>query len=311
MVNETKNFYDAIIIGGGPAGVSAAVYIASRGYKPVILEKDEIGGTVGKVSSVTHYLSVDNCETGDSFKNKLESQLKVYNIEVLKEEVIEINSENLLKKVSTKSGNIYLGKTIVLANGTTPRKLGILGENELKGKGVCSNPWKEGKKYAGKDIFVVGGADGAIKEAIYLAQFAKELSIIHFEDSLGTIAEFKNKLEKLENVKLYLHSRLTKINGKDKIESLEITDEKTKERKEIKCEEAGVFIYAGATPNTEKYNKLELENGFIKVDSQMKTNIDGVFAAGDICCKDVRQVATAVSDGTIAGINASNYLKTI
>lgn len=311
MTNETKKFYDAIIIGGGPAGVSAAVYIASRGYKPLILEKEEIGGTIGKVSSVTHYLSVDSSETGDSFKKKLENQLKVYNIEFLKEEVIKIEPESLLKKVLTKSGNLYLGKTIVLANGTTPRKLNILGEEKLKGKGVCSNPWKEGKNYLGKDIFVVGGADGAIKEAIYLAQFAKELSIIHFEDKLGAIAEFKNKLEKLENVKLYLHSRLTKINGEDKIESLEITDEKTKEVKKIKCDGAGVFVYAGATPNTENFNGLELENGFIKVDSQMKTNIGGVFAAGDVCCKDVRQVATAVSDGTVAGINVANYLKTI
>lgn len=311
MTNETKKFYDAIIIGGGPAGVSAAVYIASRGYKPLILEKEEIGGTIGKVSSVTHYLSVDSSETGDSFKKKLENQLKVYNIEFLKEEVIKIESESLLKKVLTKSGNLYLSKTIVLANGTTPRKLNILGEEKLKGKGVCSNPWKEGKNYLGKDIFVVGGADGAIKEAIYLAQFAKELSIIHFEDKLGAIAEFKNKLEKLENVKLYLHSRLTKINGEDKIESLEITDEKTKEVKKIKCDGAGVFVYAGATPNTENFNGLELENGFIKVDSQMKTNIGGVFAAGDVCCKDVRQVATAVSDGTVAGINVANYLKTI
>lgn len=311
MTNETKKFYDAIIIGGGPAGVSAAVYIASRGYKPLILEKEEIGGTIGKVSSVTHYLSVDSSETGDSFKKKLENQLKVYNIEFLKEEVIKIESESILKKVLTKSGNLYLSKTIVLANGTTPRKLNILGEEKLKGKGVCSNPWKEGKNYLGKDIFVVGGADGAIKEAIYLAQFAKELSIIHFEDKLGAIAEFKNKLEKLENVKLYLHSRLTKINGEDKIESLEITDEKTKEVKKIKCDGAGVFVYAGATPNTENFNGLELENGFIKVDSQMKTNIGGVFAAGDVCCKDVRQVATAVSDGTVAGINVANYLKTI
>ena len=311
MTNEAKNFYDAIVIGGGPAGVSAAVYIASRGYRPIILEKNEIGGTIGKVSSVTHYLSVDSCETGESFKQKLENQLKVYNIEVLKEEITEIDTENLLKKVSTKSGNEYFGKTIVLANGTSPRKLGILGESELTGKGVCSNPWKEGKDYAGKDIFVVGGADGAIKEAIYLAQFAKELSIIHFEDALGTIAEFKNRLEKLDNVKLYLHSRLTKINGESKIESVEITDEKTKEVKEIRCEGAGVFVYAGSIPNTKKYSKIELENGFIKVNPQMKTNIEGVFAAGDICCKDIRQVATAVSDGTIAGINAASYLKLI
>ncbi|MDX8335335.1 NAD(P)/FAD-dependent oxidoreductase [Candidatus Cetobacterium colombiensis] len=311
MTNETKYIYDAIIIGGGPAGVSAAIYIASRGYKPVILEKNEIGGTVGKVSSVTHYLSVDNYETGESFKNKLENQLKVYNIEVLKEEVVELKKVDFLKEVTTKSGKNYLGKSIVIANGTTPRSLGIPGEEEFLNKGLCSVPFREGKNYKGKDIFVVGGADGAIKEAIYLSQFAKTLSIIHFEDQLGTIAEFKNKLNQLSNVKVYLNSRLTNIQGDKCIENLEITNEKTKEVAKINSKGAAVFIYAGALPNTKEYKALELENGFIKTDNKMKTNIEGVFAAGDICCKEIRQVATAVSDGTIAGVNAAIYLNSL
>ncbi|MGL4999638.1 MAG: NAD(P)/FAD-dependent oxidoreductase [Cetobacterium sp.] len=311
MEKNKKNMYDVIIVGGGPAGASAAVYAASRGYKAIILEKNEIGGTIGKVSSVTHYLSVDKDETGKSFKEKLENQLAVYGVEIFKEEVLGFCTENSFKKVMVKSGEVYYAKSIILANGTTQKELNIPGEKELVGKGICFNPSKEGRNYVGKDIFVIGGADGAIKEAIYLAQFAKSLSIIHFEEKLGTIPEFKNKLEKLDNIKLYLQSRLTKIDGKDYIQKLEITDVKTKSVKIIEAEGAAIFRYIGATPNTEGYQSLELEGGFIKVDTKMKTNIEGVFAAGDICSKDIRQVATAVYDGTVAGINVSNYLKTI
>ncbi|MBC2852137.1 FAD-dependent oxidoreductase [Cetobacterium sp. 8H] len=307
MIKKSNNFCDVIIVGGGPAGASAAVYVASRGLKSIIFEKNDIGGTAGKVSSITHYLSVDNFETGESFKNKLEEQLKKYEIEIVKEEIVEFNLNK--KTVITKSGSIYESSAIILANGTTPRKLNISGEDEFTGKGISSNPSKDGKNYIGKDIFVIGGADGAIKEAIYLSKYAKKLSIIHFEENLGTIAEFKNKLSTLNNIDLFLHSRLTKVEGKECIEFLEITDEKTKEVTRIESKGAGVFVYVGATPNTDKYSELDLENGFIKVNNKMQTNIEGIYAAGDICSKDIRQIATAVADGTIAGINVSNYLK--
>ncbi|SJZ87068.1 thioredoxin reductase (NADPH) [Cetobacterium ceti] len=303
-----KNF-DIIIIGGGPAGASAAIYAASRGVNVAIFEKDEIGGTVGKVSSVTHYLSVDNNESGISFSEKLKEQLKKYKVNIIKEEVKEVVLEGNCKKIITTNGE-YVSKAIILANGSTPRHLNIPGEKEYLGKGLCKNAGKEGPQYLSKDIFIVGGADGAIKEAIYLSQFAKRLIIIHFEDELHTIAEFKDKLATLKNVNLELHSRLTKIEGNNSIiTSIEITDEKTKEKRTISSEGCGIFIYAGATPNTELYKNLNLDNGYIMTDKKMGTNIPGVYAAGDICVKDIRQVATAVSDGTIAGINAVNYIK--
>ncbi|MGL6066193.1 MAG: NAD(P)/FAD-dependent oxidoreductase [Cetobacterium sp.] len=152
-----KNICDIIIVGGGPAG---------------------------KVSLITHYLSVDNSESGESFKKK-EDQIKKYEIETINEEIITFDLKE--KVVTTKSGDIYKSLGIILANGMTLRKLGIPGEKELTDKGISSNPSKDGKNYIGKDIFVVGGADGAIKEAIYLSKYAKKMSIIHFEEALGTI----------------------------------------------------------------------------------------------------------------------------
>ncbi|MGL4687325.1 MAG: NAD(P)/FAD-dependent oxidoreductase, partial [Fusobacteriaceae bacterium] len=264
MIKNSINNYDAIVIGGGPAGVSAGVYLASRGLNPVIFEKHKIGGTVGEVSSVTHYLSVSNDETGESFANKLKTQLKKYNIPVIKEEIVSVELEGTVKKIKTVNSE-YEAKVVILANGTTAKKLGIVGESELFGKGVCHNPAKEGVLYKNKEIFVVGGADGAIKEAIYLSQYAKKLTIIHFEDKIGTIAEFKNKLDKLKNIEFCLHSRLVKIHGVNTVESLDIIDEKTKEIKNIQAKDSGVFIYAGSTPNTKMYKGLSLKDNFIEV----------------------------------------------
>lgn len=301
---------DVIIIGGGPAGASAGIYLASRGLNPIIFEKSKIGGTVGNVSSVTHYLTVCNTETGETFSNKLITQLEKYKIPVINEEIISTELEGNIKKIKTSSGT-YETKAVILANGTTPRKLGIIGEEELLGKGVCTTPYTEGKLYNDKEIVVVGGADGALKEAIYLSQFAKQLTIIHFENKINAIPEFKNKLEDLKNINLFLNSRLTKIQGKNFIEALEITNEKTEEVTEFKMNGGAVFIYAGSTPNTTIYSGINLKNGFIQVSNKMETNIPGVYAAGDICEKQVRQVATAVSDGTIAAINACMYLNSL
>ena len=207
-----------------------------------------------------------------------------------------------IKKVFTKDG-AYDAKKIVLANGTTPRKLNIPGEAELTGKGMGMNAQRDGRKYTDKNIYVVGGADGAVKEALYLSKFAKQVTIIHFEDTLGCIEEFKNKAEQTPNIKLRLGSRLHAVYGAEQVEALEISDEKTGSVEKIADCGCGIFVYAGTTPNTELYSELELDNGFIPVDENMETNIAGVYAVGDIRVKQVRQVSTAVADGTVAGIH--------
>ena len=194
---------------------------------------------------------------------------------------------------------------MILANGSTPRKLNIPGEAELAGKGIGMNAAKCGKNYTGKNIYVVGGADGAVKEALYLAQFAKNLTIFHFEDSLGCIPEFLNRVKETPNICVRTGYRLKAVYGASHVEKLEIEREKDGETEMIEDDGCGIFIYAGSTPNTELYNGLELIDGYIVTDEKMRTNLLGVYAAGDIRVKQVRQAATAVADGAVAAINAA------
>lgn len=296
--------YDIVIIGAGPAGVSAGIYAKSRGKKVLIIEKEKIGGLIGRVSTVTHYAGIVNGETGISFSERLKEQAENAGIEIVYENVNNVDLKGDVKLVFTNK-NLYKAKKIIIANGTRARKLGIEGELELEGKGIGLNAARDGKDYIGKNVYVVGGADGAIKEALYLAQFAKNVTIIHFEDSLGCIAEFKDKIKKTSNINVRLGSRLHAVYGKERVESLDISDEKTGSIETISDPGCGIFVYAGTVPNTELYTDLKLENGFIPVDEKMETEIKGVYAVGDIRVKPVRQVATAVADGTIAAINAS------
>ena len=296
--------YDVVIIGGGPAGISAGIYSVSRGKKTLILEKQAVGGLIGKVSTVTHYAGIVSGETGVTFAERMKEQAENAGVEFSIENVIGVNLEGEWKEICTDK-NIYQTKRVIIAGGTSPRTLGIPGEKELCGKGMSMNAAKDGLFYAGKHVYVVGGADGAVKEALFLAKMAKQVTIIHFEDSLGCIAEFKKKVNDSTNITVKLHSRLHGVYGVDRVESLEIEDEKTGAIESIEDPGCGVFVYAGTVPNTEIYKQLKLENGFIPVNEKMETEIPGVYAAGDIRVKGVRQVSTAVADGTMAAVYAA------
>ncbi|WP_283170491.1 NAD(P)/FAD-dependent oxidoreductase [Curtanaerobium respiraculi] len=301
--------YDILIIGAGPAGVSAAVYAASRGRTVLLIEKSKVGGLVGNVSSVTHYASVDGDETGASFAEKLSDQLTRYpTIETVFGTVESVDMEGDIKRVIADTG-AYEGKRLIIAAGCAPRKLHVPNEDRLAGHGVDLNAPRDAERYRGKNIYVVGGADGAIKEALYLADFAKKLTIIHWEDQIGCIAEFKDRLAQLGNVEYRLHARLAAVDGADEVESLVLRDEHTGDEETIADPGCGIFIYAGTVPNTQGLEALGLQDGFIPVNEKMETTIAGVYAAGDIRAKQVRQASTAVSDGTIAAINASASLK--
>ncbi len=296
--------YDIVIIGAGPAGISAAIYAVSRGKSTLLIEKEQVGGLIGKVSTVTHYSALVEPETGETFAERLKSQALGAGVKIVDEEVLSVTLESDIKEIVTNK-DYYQSRTVILANGTTARTLGIPGEAEFKGKGIGMNAAKDGAAYAGKNVYVVGGADGAIKEAIYLSKLAKKVTIIHFEEKLGAIPEFLNKVEASPNMEVCLNSRLTRVSGKDCVDTLEITSEKTGEKRVIQDPGCGIFVYAGSTPNTEMYSELKLQDGFIPVNEKMQTALPGVYAAGDICVKQVRQVATAVADGAIAAINAA------
>lgn len=299
--------YDIIIIGAGPAGISAGVYAVSRGLKTLIIEKNKVGGIIGNVSTVTHYTAVMKNESGSTFATRMKEQAEGAGVEIIYENVTSVSLKGEVKTITT-AGSTYQAKRVIIANGSTPRKLGIPGETELSGHGIGLNAAKNGAEYYGKNIYVVGGADGAVKEALYLSQFARELTIIHFEEKLGCIPEFSRKVEKSGNIKLMLNSRLKAVSGNGLVEKLEVYNEKTNETTTIEDSGCGVFIYAGTVPNTELYTELKLESGYIPVNEKMETEINGVYAAGDIRVKQIRQVATAVNDGAIAAINAAASL---
>lgn len=299
-----KIMYDLIIIGAGPAGISAGIYAVSRGLKTVVIEKNRVGGIIGNVSTVTHYTAVMEGETGETFADRMREQALNAGVEIVYETVTEVSLSGEEKRVVTEKA-VYTSPKVILANGCTPNKLGIEGEAEFQGKGIGLNALRHGLQYKDKNIYVVGGADGAVKEALYLSRFAKKLTIIHFEDKLGCISEFQKKVEKTDNISLMLGTRLVKVAGGDRVDELTVQYESDGHRETITDPGCGIFVYAGSVPNTEIYHELELENGFIPVNDKMETAIPGVYAAGDIRAKQVRQVATAVSDGAIAAINAS------
>lgn len=296
--------YDILIIGAGPAGISAGIYAVSRGKKTLILEQAQVGGIIGKVSTVTHYTALQAQETGATFAARMKEQARAAGVEIAYETVTGVELTGDVKTVHTDKGT-HQARRVILANGGTPRKLGIPGEIELAGKGMGLNAPRDGAAYAGKNIYVVGGADGAVKEALYLASFARQLTIIHFEDQLGCIPEFRNKIAAADNIKLCLGSRLHAVHGTDQVERLEIISEHDGTVQTIEDPGCGIFVYAGVTPNTQLYTELDLQDGYIVTNDKMETSVPGVYAAGDIRAKQVRQVATAVSDGAIAAINAA------
>lgn len=296
--------YDIIIIGAGPAGISAGIYAVSRGKKVLVLEKAQVGGIIGKVSTVTHYTALQPRESGATFAARMKEQALAAGVEIAYETVTGVELAGDVKTVRTDKG-VHQAPRIILANGGTPRKLGIPGEAELAGKGMSLNAPRDAQAYAGRNLYVVGGADGAVKEALYLAGFARRLTIIHFEDTLGCIPEFRKKVAAADNITLRLGSRLHGVYGDGQVERLEIADVHTGKIETVEDPGCGIFVYAGTTPNTQLYGELALQDGYILTNDKMETSLPGVYAAGDIRVKQVRQVATAVADGAIAAINAA------
>lgn len=296
--------YDIIIIGAGPAGISAGIYAVSRGQRTLVLEKAQVGGIIGKVSTVTHYTAIQSQETGATFAARMKEQALNAGVEIVQAAVTGVKLTGDVKTVTTDQST-YEARRVILANGGTPRKLGIPGEIELAGKGMGMNAARDGAAYKGKNVYVVGGADGAVKEALYLASFSKHLTIIHFEEQLGCIPEFLQKIAATNNISLRLASRLHAVYGQDQVERLEIANVHDGSIESVEDPGCGIFVYAGVVPNTELYTELTLQDGYIPTNEKMETAIPGVYAAGDIRVKQVRQVATAVSDGAIAAINAA------
>lgn len=299
--------YDIIVVGAGPAGVSAALYAKSRGFNVLLLEKDEVGGLIKGVSHVTHYVGLSEDESGETFREKLEAQIADADIELKYEEVIELDLRYELKKVKTRQ-NSYNTKAVILAMGSTPKDLGLENEKEI---GVEHSALGLDEEIEDRIIFVAGGSDGAAKEALYLSKLAKKVYLVEERDELGMIDEFKEKIEASDNIEAMTSSKIVSASGtRDKITEVCIYDSAEKEEKlfENGEDEFLIFAYIGQRPNTELIkDSLEMAGSYIKTDG-VKTSIPGVFACGDIIDKNIRQIATAVAEGCTCAIEAQKYL---
>ncbi len=308
IVKDRPLPFDAVIIGGGPAGLTAGIYCARSGMKTLLVERAILGGQVSLCSTIENYPGFPSGISGVELSARFEDQAKKFGVETVWGEVQKISIEGSLKKVELMD-NSFSAKTMIIAIGTEPRKLGIPGENEFRGKGVSYCATCDGAFYKEKEIVVIGGGNSAISEAIFLTRFASKVSVVHRRDRLRADQILADRAVSDPKIELVWDSIPLSVNGSAKVESVTVKNVKDGATKDIPCD--GVFIYIGEDPNTGLFQgKLNMSHaGFIIVDSKMRTSVEGVFAAGDVCQKDFRQIATAVGDGAIAADSARKYLE--
>ena len=303
--------YDIIIIGGGPAGLSAGLYAGRSKLKTLIIEKDVAGGQISGTAFVENYPGSIENPTGMGLSERMEEQAKKY-AEVVFENVKEVNLDGEIKTVKTDS-NEYQAKVTIISTGARHRNLGVPGEKEFANRGVSYCATCDGPFYQGLDIYVVGGGDSALEEANYLTRYGKSVTIIHRRDEFRASGVVVDNVKNNPKIKFEYDSVVKEIRGEKEVDELVLENVKTKEEKIVKNEDGspiGVFIFVGNIAQTEIFEgKIKMENGYIITDEDMKTDIEGVFAVGDTRKKTVRQAVTAASDGCIAAVVANRYLE--
>ena len=298
--------YDTVIIGSGPAGLAAAIYAERAELNAIVIEKNVVsGGQVLTTYEVDNYPGVQGIggyDLGMKFREHADS----LGAEFVEDEVVRVETDGAVKKVVC-TGNTYETKTVIIATGASHRKLGVPGEEELAGMGVSYCATCDGAFFRGKTTAVIGGGDVAIEDAIFLARLCKKVYVVHRRDELRGAKSLQKKLFSLENVELVWDSIPERIEGENKVEKLVVSNVKTKETRELELQ--GVFVAVGINPNSAPFEGLvEMENGYIKAGEDCATSCPGIFAAGDVRTKGLRQIVTAVSDGANAITSVERYL---
>ena len=297
--------YDIIIIGAGTAGLTAGIYARRSNKKVLILEANAPGGQIIKAANIENYPGEANI-SGVDFANKIYNQTQDLGAEIVFEKVIDIKNYDDHKEVVTNN-NTYSSKALIIATGSENRKLGLDNEKELIGKGVSYCASCDGAFFKEKDVAVIGGGDTALDDALYLSGVAHKVYLIHRNESFrGEISELE-QIKSKENVEIITNTNVTKLNGKDILESIEIVD-KDGNQKTISV--SGIFIAVGMIPENENFSKLiDMDDkGYIISGEDCHTNIEGIYTAGDNRTKQVRQLVTAASDGANAAIEAIKYI---
>ncbi len=308
-----SKIYDVIIIGGGPAGLSAGLYAGRARLDTLIIEKAREGGQIVNTAEIVNYPgSLVEGESGQTLINRMTEQAKLFGAEIVYDTVEEVKLEGDVKEIKGHA-DTYQAKAVILANGAQPALLGCPGETEFTGRGVSYCATCDGAFFEGLEIFVVGGGDAAVEEAIFLTKFGRKVTIIHRRDQLRATKSIQEKAMANPKIEFMWDTIVREMKGEEVLDTLVVENVKTGQITEIKADPEdgifGVFMFVGFRPQTELYEgKITMENGYIVTDDAMKTNIDGVFAAGDIRKKPLRQVVTATADGAIAATQVEKML---
>ena len=303
-----EKIYDVIIIGGGPAGLTAGLYTSRSRLKSLLIENGLLGGQMTTTEVIENYPGFPEGVTGDELSRLMEEQAKRFGLEVTPEYVVEVKLEGAKKIVKTEEGS-YLSQALIICTGTEYRKLGVPGEKEFSGKGVSYCATCDGAFFQDNQIVVVGGGDSALTEALYLTKFGKEVTIIHRRDALRGTKIYQERVFTHPKIKLLWNSVIQEIKGDSIVKSIVVKNVKTGEVSEHPID--GVFLFVGLSPRTQFLRGLVDmdEEGYILTDGNGQTSVKGIFAAGDCRKKLVRQIATAVGDGATAACSTEKYLE--
>jgi len=301
--------YDMLILGGGPGGYTAALYAARAGLRTAVIEKLSAGGQLALTEIIENYPGFETGIEGWELSETMKKQAERFGAETVGAEVFSADLTAQLKRVETSDG-VYLGRTVVIATGAGPRKLGLAGEERLTGRGVHYCASCDGYFYRGRTVVVVGGGNTAAADALLLSRVAKKVYLVHRRDALRATRVYHEPLRKAENVEILLGSQVTELLENGRLTGVRIRDAASGAERELEAD--GVFVAVGRAPATALFaGQLDLADGYIPAGESTATAIPGVYAVGDVRTKAVRQVVTAAADGAVAVHMAEEYLGTI
>lgn len=303
--------YDAIIVGGGPAGLSAAIYMARARFHVLVIEKEKMGGQITITSEVVNYPGIFHT-SGEKLTSEMIRQAKAFGAEFLSADVTGLELEGDYKTVHTSRGD-FKALGIIYAGGAHPRLAGFTGETEFRGHGVAYCATCDGEFFTGRTIFVIGGGYAAVEEGLFLTKYGKKIIMVIRGDDFSIDSAAVEELKEHPQVTILYHTQVEKVEGDSAVRRVVLKDRKTGEETVYTADDGdfyGVFVFVGYAPeNGLLQGKVDLNpQGYVITDRDQKTNIDGVYAAGDICVKNLRQVVTAVSDGAVAATSLEKYL---
>ncbi len=308
-----EKVYDIIILGGGPAGLSAGLYAGRARAETLIIEKGNVGGLITSTHNIENYPGGLKGDSGSSLTQRMKEQVEEFGVQIVLDDIISVDIAGKIKTLKSYNKE-YKAKTIIAAPGALPKLLGCKGELEHIGMGVSYCATCDGAFFSGLEVFVVGGGDAALEEGVYLTKFARKVTIIHRRDEFRAEKCIVEKAQKNQKVEFILDSIIEEIKGEGPVDEILIKNVKTGEIISRKADAGdgmfGVFIYTGYKPNSTIWQgHIDLDDkGYILTDGEMKTSAEGIFAAGDVRQKTLRQVVTAVADGAIAAVAASGFI---